>query len=95
MKIFTKILVSLEEIKETQKIHSSILQSLMRQSSQGTMQIDMADVLSLPLKNEDDVNVAEELLQDHIAKQRLVSLLLIDCNMFIRMKCFLTSLYIQ
>lgn len=62
----------MQEIKETQKVHTALLQSLMRQQALQRSSEDGSDDLDLPLKTMADFDVAEEKLQGSDVKKRLV-----------------------
>ena len=72
-----KLLTTLEEIKETQKTHSVMLQSIMRQINTPQLENDyeLPNDIHFPLSNIKDINDLEEHLKDQSIKRTLVSIL--------------------
>ena len=69
-----KLLTTIEEIKETQKTYSVMLQSIMRQIN--TLQLEndneLPNDIHFPLSNIKDINDLEEHLKDQSIKRTLV-----------------------
>jgi len=74
LNLLLRILTSLEAVKQTQKEHSLILQSLLRRGSGGAvMGNEIPDGLNLPLESVQDVDNAEQKLADVATRAALVS----------------------
>nr|XP_047125176.1 uncharacterized protein LOC124807376 [Hydra vulgaris] len=73
MKLLSKILASLEEVKQTQKLHSAMIISLQKQQSvdSGITIQQLPAGLTLPLHSFADVDNAEVLLKDESVQKIL------------------------
>ncbi|KAK0140799.1 hypothetical protein N1851_022202 [Merluccius polli] len=60
--IYTKILTLMEEIKDTQRVHSQMLQTLLKKDKGA--QLETPEGVEFPLKNEEDVQQLEAKLAD-------------------------------
>ena len=72
-RLLSSILNTLKEMKETQKIHTKYLQSLLRQQAMQPPSGDDSVDLDLPVKTMADFDAAEEKLRDSGVRKRLVS----------------------
>ena len=83
MKLLSKILASLEEVKQTQKLHSAMITSLQKQQNVASgITLQLPAGLTLPFHSFADVDNAEELLKDDIVQKILVLFLLSSCSIF-------------
>ena len=83
MKLLSKILASLEEVKQTQKLHSAMITSLQKQQNVASgITLQLPAGLTLPFHSFADVDNAEELLKDDTVQKILVLFLLSSCSIF-------------
>ena len=84
MKLLSKILASLEEVKQTQKLHSAMITSLQKQQNvaSGITLQQLPAGLTLPFHSFANVDNAEELLKDDTVQKILVLFLLSSCSIF-------------
>lgn len=70
-----KILTSLENVRQTQKLHSSMLQSMARQmnAAGGFATLELPPDVLFPIKSEDDLKQVEDKLLDISTMKVLVS----------------------
>lgn len=75
-KLLLRVLTSLEDVKHTMRSHSTMLQTLMRQTAGvSSAASEVPDGLNFPLKTSSDVDDAEAKLNDAATNTALVSLL--------------------
>ena len=69
-----QILTSLQEVQQTQKLHSPMLQSLSRQlnTTNGIASAQIPKGLSFPIKSLEELTKTEEMLNDSVNKQIMV-----------------------
>jgi len=73
-KLLLRILSSLEDVKQTQRSHSMLLHSVMRQGAgSGYTGNEIPDGLDFPLQNVEDVDSTEDKLADKSTRTALVS----------------------
>ena len=63
----------LEEVKETQRMHTGILNSLLKKINSVPEHAEVPDDIQLPLKTSDQLNELEEKLKDQTTRNKLVS----------------------
>ena len=83
MKLLSKILASLEEVKQTQKLHSAMITSLQKQQNVASgITLQLPAGLTLAFHSFADVDNAEKLLKDDSVQKILVLFLLSSCSIF-------------
>ncbi len=72
--LLLKLLSAFEDVKQTQKLHSSMLQSIMKQLQAPSRSVDgtMPENVKFPLATCEDVDALEQHLQDAATKTVLV-----------------------
>ena len=81
--LLLKLLMGLEAVKQTQKLHSSILNSILRQGQvESGSNLELPEGIAFPLNSLEDVDKVEEQLMDAGVKKILVSSewFIIYCN---------------
>jgi len=73
-RVLVKLLSVMEDIRQTQKIHSAMLQSIQRQmqATSSTEESKLPDNIKLPLSSIGDVDALENTLSDETVKKTLV-----------------------
>jgi len=66
----------MEEIKQTQRLHSATLQSIMRQLKDSDVPLvnELPEAISFPIETPDEVDDLERRLQDATTKKTVVNL---------------------
>ena len=72
-----QVLKLLEEVKETQRVHTGILNSLLKTVNSVAEHAELPDDIEFPLKTTDDRNKLEENLKDKTIRNQLVSKLIV------------------
>jgi hypothetical protein len=73
-RLLLKVLASLEDVRQTQKLHSTILQTIIANlQANDRCPIELPDGLSLPMETLQDVESIETQIQDSTTKKVLVS----------------------
>lgn len=70
-----KLLASMEDIKQTQRLHSATLQTIMRQlkNSDVPSMNELPEAIRFPIETSDEVDDLEKRLQDASTKKTVVS----------------------
>ncbi len=78
-KLLTKVLAGIEEIKQTQKLHSAMLHSLQKQQNalSGIASQELPQNLTLPFSTYEDVDNAEEMLKDKTTQKIMVNFIVL------------------
>lgn len=83
-----QVVPTLQEVQQTQKLHSSMLQSLQRQlnATIGAASAQIPTGLSLPIPTLEELTKTEQILYDAVNRQIMVCLLqaLFECNLHLR-----------
>ena len=75
-----KVLTCREEMKQMQKVHSTVLQAIMATMSvPDATQAELSDTVSFPLKSTDNIRELKDKLSDEENQKHLVDMLYYCC----------------
>jgi hypothetical protein len=76
--VLLKVLSAMEDIRQTQKIHSAMLQSIQKQlqTTSRTEELKLPDNMKFPLSSVEEVDELEKTLSDEAVKKTLVRIYL-------------------
>jgi hypothetical protein len=77
--ILLRLLTALEDIKETQRVQNSMLQSIMRRMKEKHEQAELPEGLLLPLRTMEELDAFEEKAEDKAFCNAVVSFSFVIC----------------